>query len=48
MRKLTASNHTVAVAMLLLAYELQQNTNAIGGFLSATRTNLAALRSVLF
>ncbi len=48
MRKLTVSNRTVAVAMLLLTYELRQNTNAIGGFLPATRTNHAALHKVLF
>ncbi len=48
MRKLTVSNRTVAVAMLLLAYGLHQATNALGGFLSATRTKQAALRSVLF
>jgi hypothetical protein len=47
MRKLTVSDGTVAVAMPLFAYELHQSTNAIGGFLPATRTNRAALRSVL-
>ncbi len=48
MRKSTVSNRTVSVAMLLREFELHQNTNAIGGFLSATKTNQAALRSVLF